>query len=434
MTTKNITYLFYVIIIVFVLSELGLRMLGYNPNNYQSYQNFHTVDSIFVYNNYSTDEDGIYTFSPFITDSVRIHESLFTAIDSLENQNQPSFTKSIDWSIDRIADVISEFKNLPSRAELENEQNEFLNFAHELVEKDTLSPVDSIILGYINHPFNKEGFRSISFKPVTSNQKKILLLGDSFTYGLSAEPIYASFADILLARGNIVYNTGISGSDPAQYLAICNKYVEELKPDIVIINFCLNNDFMNYLRIPVADKPLEFVTNAGLYFSSPEGKFLHAAEAYEYYQQLNKIPQTSFFNKLMSLTATTSQIWGKLNKWNFVKHEQMDNYSQWRFPSNEDLIKHTTFYIDGIFAKANSLNIPVQFVLIPDVGIQNEEGCVVLPEEFDLSQWEKYNYIFPIKFTSDDFAKDPDLHFNNRGALKYANILDSLILKTKPLK
>ncbi|MCI0470059.1 MAG: hypothetical protein L0Y73_00200, partial [Candidatus Aminicenantes bacterium] len=55
---------------------------------------------------------------------------------------------------------------------------------------------------------NSHGFRGNEFAPVDTPQTKILLVGDSFTWGTAAVPLTQSFADLVQASGYHVYNAG----------------------------------------------------------------------------------------------------------------------------------------------------------------------------------------------------------------------------------
>src|SRR5690606_31822779 len=90
---------------------------------------------------------------------------------------------------------------------------------------DTSDEYYTAVKRYLYHPFNKDGFRGIEFKKHRTRCKRILVIGDSFVYGMSAKPFYNSFYDILLSQGYMVYAAGIPGTDPAQYAAIAEKYI-----------------------------------------------------------------------------------------------------------------------------------------------------------------------------------------------------------------
>ena len=89
---------------------------------------------------------------------------------------------------------------------------------------------------------NQDGFRSIEFKHYETDRKKILFLGDSFTWGGNAKPIQNCFVDQVGRAGYLVFNTGIPGTAPNQYAFLAEKYVPLLKPDIVMTMICMSND------------------------------------------------------------------------------------------------------------------------------------------------------------------------------------------------
>lgn len=133
---------------------------------------------------------------------------------------------------------------------------------------------------------NSDGFRSIELVYHDRPPPRVVFLGDSFTWGASAEPITESFADRVAGQGYVVYNLGVPGTDPVQYAFLAEKYVPLLKPDVVAVMLCMSND----LRAPmpmVPNKNLFHVTNAGwLYAFNANGKFMTAQEAYEHYVRL----------------------------------------------------------------------------------------------------------------------------------------------------
>ena len=68
---------------------------------------------------------------------------------------------------------------------------------------------------------NEEGFRSPAFNTLDTTKKKVLFIGDSFAWGLSAEPVANHcFVDLVRNESNYeVINLGIPAADPPQYLA-----------------------------------------------------------------------------------------------------------------------------------------------------------------------------------------------------------------------
>lgn len=95
---------------------------------------------------------------------------------------------------------------------------------------------------------NRDGFRSPDFDlPQTTNRqaKTVVLIGDSFTWGATANPITRSFADLVRAEGYRVHNLGIPGLGPRQYRRVAEEYMARLKPDVLIVCLFLGNDFID---------------------------------------------------------------------------------------------------------------------------------------------------------------------------------------------
>jgi hypothetical protein len=131
---------------------------------------------------------------------------------------------------------------------------------------------------------NNDGFRGPEFAPPDSGQTSVLILGDSFAWGIGAEPVSNSFPDLIRQHGHRVYNTGIPGVDPGQYRLIADLYTPRLKPDHVVVAFYVGNDLLTRLYPAIPNRKLIHETNAGwiLGFDACD-RPLTAQEAYDYY-------------------------------------------------------------------------------------------------------------------------------------------------------
>ncbi len=314
----------------------------------------------------------------------------------------------------------------------------FADYARQLRLKDTskLDSVETAVVRYLLYPLNADGFRGIAFTNYSTSKKKILLLGDSFTWGHSAQNKTNSFADILLARGYVVYNTGISGADPAQYLAVAKKYIPELKPDYVVVNFFMGNDIFYASRKVRADHPIFYCTNAGHLLASPDGVFFsNSKETYKYAYHHFRIPPTSAFNKICATTATTTLIWKVLDKLDYLFRNGLDKYNRaytfrdrvlykeyWR--KSDSLQKETPVCNNEVkeieeLCKANG----AQFFLtvIPELRRQRLIKPDNVPHLFDSIKFEVTPGI-----TKADYSNN-DGHYNEAGQLKHANFIERLI-------
>lgn len=88
---------------------------------------------------------------------------------------------------------------------------------------------------------NSDGFRTHEFYPKLPGQYRILILGDSFTYGWNAnqQETYPAVLERLLQKnisGNIqVFSLGISGYSTLKYDLLMHMYADRIQPDMVIV-------------------------------------------------------------------------------------------------------------------------------------------------------------------------------------------------------
>ncbi|MEL6658208.1 MAG: SGNH/GDSL hydrolase family protein [Bacteroidota bacterium] len=90
---------------------------------------------------------------------------------------------------------------------------------------------------------NEDGFRRFP-SAVDRNKPQVLVVGDSFTQAVEVsdnEAYYRYFEDSLNAQ---VYAYGMAGYGTLQELMILEQYMEEIKPDLVVLQFC-SNDFID---------------------------------------------------------------------------------------------------------------------------------------------------------------------------------------------
>ncbi|MEX0812890.1 MAG: hypothetical protein WD048_11795 [Chitinophagales bacterium] len=421
-----------------------MRSNNYEPGIFKVYKGFEKVDTLITYNTYVTDESGIYKFNRLISDSLSKYFNI-----SANEMEHSELGETLKWGHEDIKEIYQQFGQLRMQV-FQSKNKDRLN---NTKTKDTHnwdtefpitvkhlyhSPAESrsnwseLILTYLEKPFNRDGFRSIPFDTVKSNRPKVLLLGDSFVYGMSAEPYFNSFSDILLARGYIVYNTGISGTDPAQYAAVAKKYIPLLNPDIVILNFYQGNDLMPFSRKVASGRTHEHHTNAGFIFSYPKGEYLNPEEAYNYYRSIVSIPDTekNTFNKICSKSVILSLLWGLLYELDIVDHNEHTRYTELNLNSTKyEKSIITAPYVSGIQKVCNETNTPLINIVIPEKNYINIFGYYLgytsLSEKVLDKLFSKKKYYYPeALFTNSDYSGS---HFNNKGSLRYANYLDSLI-------
>ncbi|MCX6198362.1 MAG: hypothetical protein NTY88_03950 [Bacteroidetes bacterium] len=272
---------------------------------------------------------------------------------------------------------------------------------------------------------NREGFRTKNFSDLDSTKKKILFIGDSFTWGLSAHPLDSCFADILERETNYeIINLGIPATDPPQYFELAKKYVPILKPDFVFVVFFMDNDLMRIDRNILGNEPLYFMTNAGAILADIDGKHFHTAqEAYDYCvngKYFLRQPQN-----LLELIVSKSALLSRLYSYKFRLDEKLI-YE--RTLTNSHITKK---YLRGIKRIAEENKVPAEFVLIP---ARNEASMNL--EKYKsryadlLKDDDLENNWLTIQNSISNFTEYPDAHLNNRGHRAYADSL-KLFLKTQ---
>ncbi len=421
-------------ILTLLAVEAGLRISGHRPGSFRKLEGFEPVDSLIVYKNFSTDEAGIYKFSSWITDSVA--SLMEHADDRAFRQNLDGHLKSADnW--DQIYGVAHELLNGQSTVRkwfsttFGNEEwdTEFVGVHDRIKLNGPRNEWERVLIESLRRPYNKEGFRSIPFKRHVTDRPRILVIGDSFVYGMTASPHFNSFTDRLLARGYMVYSAGIPGTDPAQYAAIAQKYMPILMPDLVVLCFYPANDLMPFPREPHFEKPHEHMTNAGFFDSSPEGIYLVAQEAYEYYLSLVSIPRSTSFGNLCRTSSISSLLWGSLYGLGLVKQDVVEQYENTRRIDQSERVEITKTYMDRFYRTVEMSKVPCITTIIPVVNISGESMQEVTVDDrlAFLRLFEGRPYHLPVGLDARLHFPKGDCHFNNEGSLKFANFLDSLI-------
>jgi lysophospholipase L1-like esterase len=113
-----------------------------------------------------------------------------------------------------------------------------------IADKDLTWRLNPNVKGY--RAPNREGFRDFPYKPDANI--KVLLLGDSISWGdlvPHTEDIYPQVCEKLLTKETgatfEIINTGVPGYSTLQELKFLQLYGKKYKPDVVVLQFCLND-------------------------------------------------------------------------------------------------------------------------------------------------------------------------------------------------
>lgn len=289
---------------------------------------------------------------------------------------------------------------------------------------------------------NSDGFRSIEFNYYHSSSKKILFLGDSFTWGGEAKPITNSFVDIVSKHGYLTFNTGIPTAAHNQYAYLSEKYVPLIKPDIVAIMFFMGNDIIpDEPMLPY--KNLFHITNAGWIRAFDEnGRYMAPQQAYEYYllrtnlisflpmhNPLLKAVQNICFQSvvgtyllagLCKIRPILRELYYKIYSYSSKSsiRENHENYN--KSPSRIKAVSHVRRSLSRINSISQKYGAQCILFLIPVSPKLNDMTNSI---ENNYYIFEGFNPAIPNFLSKKDYIDPPDGHFNNSGHKKYAEFI-----------
>jgi hypothetical protein len=423
-----------------LVAEFVIRQFGAKPQVYSFSRDFKVVDSPFVMENFITDEAGIYKFSPWIRDSamnhLKINRDTWFTFNILDKKLAD--IDKLDLVYNDFLKVTDSNYNPPIYLKMKSKgfedpiESDLSKLFRKFLNKDPRNNWENSIVEYMRQPFNEEGFKSISFKTKDSTKKRVLIVGDSYVFGMYARPIHASFCDNLLAKGYLIFSAGIPGTDPAQYAAIAQKYVPILKPDLVVMCFYEGNDYMPYERTPLPNQPHEYISNAGFFQSAPYGEFLEFNSCYQYYKSLVTIPdtETKVFNRIMSKTVLSSLTWGLLLKFKLVNHPLVDETNRKLQILNQSQNSKFTARPIQLFQEAcKKYNTACVFTFIPQRDdVTHEESEFVTPNLTKAKEvFGEIPFYVPSGLKREVHYGSRDNHFNTAGHALFSSFLDSLI-------
>jgi hypothetical protein len=283
---------------------------------------------------------------------------------------------------------------------------------------------------------NSDGFRGIPFEPADATRPKILFLGDSFTWGLSARPITNSFVDLVSRHGYLAYNAGIPGTGPNQYAYLAEKYIPILRPDFVAVMFYLGND-MKRPDPMIPYHNAHHLTNAGSLNPFDEaGRYMSAEKAYQYYLRLsNKVAidpgdrsAGASLGRILTRTVVGSYFWWGAGK---IAGRSPGSGEKKLRPSDAPEIpaapedcraEYLRPYLKRIREASEAGRARMILFLIPKrpskaAGIHNYENNRCLFDDFD-------PVVPPANLLGEeDYMKPPNDHLNNAGHEKYARLI-----------
>jgi hypothetical protein len=270
---------------------------------------------------------------------------------------------------------------------------------------------------------NDWGFRFDKSKIYQKGKKKVMLIGDSFVWGMSAAPQDSCFADLLDRHPLLnVLNFGIPIADPLQYKTIVEMYADSVQPDEVVVVFYTGNDVMMHER-DIRQQPFYYYTNAGALLATDGNRFFRSAkEAYQYYAfEKYRIVQPSGWVQHLALhSALISRFLSIVRQWK--EKEKKDEATQTLSVSKK--------YLYPIFQYCAEKNVRFTIALIPEYKelqwfrqpFRKKYRALLLDEQLG-----KHCRI--PELTADMYHPYPDAHFNNSGHKAFAMFLEKILLR-----
>lgn len=121
---------------------------------------------------------------------------------------------------------------------------------------------------------DSNGFR-IFGNPQEKIKKKVLFLGDSFTHAEDVSDEKTYFGILRNALSLETFAFGCKGYGTLQEYMILDKWLDKIKPDIIVIQFCSNDFINNYYELEFRSKchnngmRRPYLTKSGILYKNP---------------------------------------------------------------------------------------------------------------------------------------------------------------------
>ncbi|MDB5283005.1 MAG: hypothetical protein JWO06_2080 [Bacteroidota bacterium] len=296
-----------------------------------------------------------------------------------------------------------------------------------------------------NQHINQQGFLANfdytrqSIDSLRKLKKKIIfIIGDSFVEGVTDQPFdyQKTFIELLKRREPdcAICAFGVAGTDPINYELITEKFVPELKPDMVIVAFCGTNDMLLFDRHITPGIPLYWQTNAGWMQSvvpeniiGKENVVLRSPEeAYRFYKnEVTLQGRPTLAAGFCRRICLSTNLYFKLRR--FAHKFASSTYAH-KLPFQQQLTYNRLHEMDSICA---GNNVIMDIAFIPDVEF------VTKVTDYD-AYLNKYGGIFkdmvprtffPLNLKREDYINN-NIHFTKSGNSRFAEFLDSIISKS----
>lgn len=401
---KKVLLAFSTFLGMVVLAELMLRFIGWSPGQFQYSQWVKPIDELIAVNGFTADSQGIFKVDTAVSN--RIYH------DCMQNER----------ILDNIGGDYCETQNiLPEVAALyqnhlrpEDKIGPYWQRLENILKNGCRNCLDSSILHYSKNPINNDGFYSIPFDTSCQRDRKVLLVGDSFTWGHSTSNKTLSFSNVLLGRGYHVFNTGISGADLPQYLQVIKTYVPVLKPEVIVVNVFMGNDIMDFERSPMPYMPVHFSTNAGNLLSfQGDTQLLDMHQAYDNIMSNMVVRGYGPCAHWASKSVLGALMWSVGARFGLVKQKF------YQYPKSP-VVPASRKSLLAIQSFCDSVKVPLVISVIPTIDGGKLAGAEMKEAAFQGVEYQQPSMDISLYRTGDG-------HFNDQGHLFYADYLQDLL-------
>lgn len=296
------------------------------------------------------------------------------------------------------------------------------------------------------YKLNDQGYRgSVNFSSdvldsIRKEKKIVLALGDSYTEGCCADPVTNSFIDLINAEAThyFILNFGVGSTSPIHYKGILSKYLDSVRPDLVLVNLYLGNDIIPFKMVSPPNIPQSYAfknfnwisSTIPPYFQKSIGKtnFSDHIEAYSFYQERYTLlhDDVTFTEHYIAKSVILSRLYLAARNGYYIAKCMPENYSFTKH--NANCIK----VLQDISDICLSRKVEVHFSMIPSPK-QAVNGSDLSKKYEDLIEGLNYSFPIGLNLSEDDFdGMETSNHYNNSGHRKHSKylstVLDSILL------
>ena len=276
---------------------------------------------------------------------------------------------------------------------------------------------------------NRQGFHDTQdfvVEPGFEQRLRVLVLGDSFTFGGSADP-GMSFVELVEQAHpqSVVWNTAIPGSGTNQAVMSFNTYAPVLQPQLTILGFYMNDFDDNMMPVDsyfMGVDSVKYPLSIRKYQIDLRGNLVKLDRQSDLYYRYHRVdPPVSELHRIVGITRL-----GSLGLRTVDAALQM--FSKAEGTRLRRRVEVTRGYLAALRDAAAAEGTQLLVLLIPTRDDIAEAGPLYQSARRLLDDLE-ITYIDPIGLLDNehDYASPPDVHWSNAGHQKIGSVLSACL-------